>query len=53
MKILPGLTLNKYKTEDGQETFTLDHRILTTVREKKEIVEDEGRLDGRSKQTIK
>jgi hypothetical protein len=51
MKILPGLTLNKKKDKDGQETFTFDHRLLTSVRKKKEVVEDEdeGRLDGRSK----
>jgi hypothetical protein len=49
MKILPGLTLNKHKTEDGQETFTLDHRLLTSVRDKKKTSVDERRLNGRSR----
>jgi len=47
MEILPGLTLENKKTEDGQEVFTLDHRLVATVRDKKKKDSvDERRLDG-------
>lgn len=52
-KLLQDLILNR-KTEDGQEVFTLDHRLpVSRVGKKKEPSMKEGRLDGRITENTK
>ena len=50
--MLQKLILNK-RTEDGQEVFTLDHRLPVTRVKKKEPSMEEGRVDGRITENIK
>jgi len=53
-QLLQNLILNKRTTEDGQEVFTLDHRLPVSRKgKKKELSMKEGRVDGRITENIK